>query len=437
MLPIVRNTPDEKWETAVAEPGGLAPLGEELPQSAAALAVELRTLFLGLDTSLTRYAARVNLDKSAVSRYFSGERTPRWAFVHGLLVASTFKRAGVPPTREVISHLRDLHQAASQADGSLVNRINVLQESLTAADTMAQRAQRREHELEQDLDSARHRVAELEVWHKELQDDSCRSAEQYAAELTRHRTEAQDERDALIAEIARLTCELEEAHRRRIDAEKRCQDLENQLDILPTVYELEDTVDLRRERAADLEGRFRQAQAVPTPTLQGLIPAAEEIIALALMPPDQAAAVLAGMDALPACVALNQMGTFRAGRVLSILGTPTATEVISLMDAARSSAVLDEMDQNVAVEVLGRLVPQHAARRLNNMSLRGAVAALGTMDRAHAALVVSLMDLVQCAAVLGHLDPALATWIMGRLDPQRAAAVTTLRGLQLEIVHPQ
>lgn len=206
----------------------LVPLGEGLSPETRALAEALRTVFDGLHETLTRYAARMHLDKGAVSRYFSGQRVPHWDFIHNLLVESA-KAQGRTPTQEVVSHLKDLHQAALAASGTDHDRIMRLQDRLSDAVDAVERAKLREEVLQQALDAAlqaSQRNAELEITARE----TAYTADRYAAELDRYRDDFDDERQQLNNTIESLRIELAEARQLHRTAEKRAQQLERQLE---------------------------------------------------------------------------------------------------------------------------------------------------------------------------------------------------------------
>jgi hypothetical protein len=161
------------------------PLNDDLPEAARGLADELRTLFVGLDVSLNRYAARVHRDPGSVSRYFGGTRIPSWGFVYDLLVESTMHNRGVPPTQPVVEHLMRLHHAALKAGGSPAHQVQLLQDKLADADREAMHAAEREHELEEALRAAQQQVARLSVRERELEAVRAIEHEAFSAELAK------------------------------------------------------------------------------------------------------------------------------------------------------------------------------------------------------------------------------------------------------------
>ena len=261
--------------------GELNPLPDDLPKTTTDLAQVLRTLFAGLDVSLTRYAARVHRDKGTVSRYFSGDRIPPWDFVNDLLIECTLHNDGSPPTAPVVAHLRRLHRAALEASDAPAHQIQLLQDKLAQADREATRAAAREHELETTLQEARRRIAELQMRERELEALRDEERDAYSADLTAYQHDLGSEHRSahalLLEEIERLQKELETAHHRRIAAEARCEELERQLDITTTAHADTAALPDRPDRdqtfraleeiaeriRADVDRRFAQLTNVP------------------------------------------------------------------------------------------------------------------------------------------------------------------------------
>src|SRR5579884_1309315 len=197
---------------------GIMPAFKDLdPQASEAsrrLATEMRSLFRGLGehVSLTRYAATVHLDKSVVSRYFSGMRVPPWAFVNRLLVDSALHREGGAPTMDVVEHLRSLHRAALEAGGSPSHAVQLLQEQLAESELDARGAATSARILERALLDAQRRIAELELRERELE----AAPRELRAELVRYQEwhyALQCERGRLVAEIEDLRRQLDVANR--------------------------------------------------------------------------------------------------------------------------------------------------------------------------------------------------------------------------------
>ncbi|MCX4813727.1 ANTAR domain-containing protein [Streptomyces sp. NBC_01239] len=208
-------------------------LEESLPAPQRELAQALRTHFDALSVTLVRYGARVHLDKSMLSRYFSGERIPPWAFVHDLLVHSCEARGGAAPTTEVVAHLRMLHHQALTTGKSRAHLVQLLEDKLAAADAEARRAAMRENDIEARLQDALHRIAELAVRERELEALLDEERESWGAELQRCEagfTELYAERETLALTVQRLEAELATMRERHLAAEKRCAELEQQLE---------------------------------------------------------------------------------------------------------------------------------------------------------------------------------------------------------------
>ena len=233
-----------------------------------ALASELRTLFIDLEVSQARYAARVHRDKGTVSRFLSGARIPPWAFVRDLLIESTLHHRGVPPTTEVVAHLQKLHRAALERGGSPSHRVQLLQDQLAEADRRAQRLASREAKLEEQLQDAQRRIAMFEVAHRELEAVNDEMHAQHSTELAVKTTQNRGERRALLDEIDQLKAEIKSAHEQRMLAEARCEDLERRLGeavkenerLDPRYEELRLKAEEERSRAQQLERALLQYQ---------------------------------------------------------------------------------------------------------------------------------------------------------------------------------
>ncbi|GAA1966840.1 hypothetical protein [Catenulispora subtropica] len=326
----------EPVNSGEVEPGADAEFGTVGPETAesgpgALFTRSLRALFGSLDVSQNRYAARVYLDKSVLSRYLNGERIPRWDFVHRLLVESTMKNDGMAPTPAVVKHLRDQYYAALEAGGSPAHKIQLLQEQLADADAQAQRADRREREADQELHEAERRVAEFEVRVRELEDSVDRERDDHAAALVALQGDADAQRSMLLAEIERLTRELEVAQERRREAEARCEELERQL-----------------EQASEEE----EQEPVPRGADAGAGSADfDDGQWLSQMSAESAANELHKMKAARAQVALDAMLTSRimqiveagspvqAGRLLGMLRPARASDIVRLMPTESMAAV--------------------------------------------------------------------------------------------------
>ena len=458
--------------------GELQPLRDDLPESARALAEELRTLFRGLGISLNRYACRIHRDPGSVSRYFSGERVPGWGFVHDLLAESTRHSRQVPPTRAVVEHLRRMHRAALQAGGSPTHRIQLLQDRLADADREAELALARERELEEALRAAQYRIAHLTVRERELQVADVEQREAYDAALEVHQQQIDDlcEIQAqLLAQIEQLHEQLRTAQRRRIDAERRCAELEQQLetarsedapDAGPQLEALradyEQRVTDERRRAEALQRRLDRLQAPPPAdreSVNRLEQVSPDVVAvLTTVQPDAAAVVLTGMTPVQAAAALNAMHTATAatvlaemrpldsaaalkamatanatalltamdadsaGAALSVLDTDTATALLTATNADSAGSLLAAMRTTAAAAVLTAVGPQTTIAMLNAMHARAAKA-LAAMNIATATAQLTAMDADSAAAALSAMETDTATALLAALGPPTGIAI--------------
>ncbi|GGN81243.1 hypothetical protein GCM10011579_067590 [Streptomyces albiflavescens] len=111
-------------------------------------------------------------------------------FVHELLVQSTLRRDGVAPTKAVVAYLTVVHRRPLESGNATYHTVLLLQDQLAEADEDVLRAVIRERDLEQALQAASRRIAEMAVREREL----------------------------------------EAARRRHAEAERRCEELERRLD---------------------------------------------------------------------------------------------------------------------------------------------------------------------------------------------------------------
>ncbi|MFD5922830.1 two-component system response regulator [Kitasatospora sp. NPDC058201] len=212
--------------------GDLRALSPDLNSECRAFAEALRSLFTGLrpTASVRRYGARRHLSAGAVSRYLSGQRIPPWQFVQDLLADVGADRGSVA-TSETIDLLRSLHAAAQRTSASVSHALQQLQFQLAEADRLSRRSTAHSDILGEALLDRNQRIADLALRLNQLESDWARERAR-GDELVLHtgdREELLRERRRLEAEVARLTAELEESHRRRLAAEARCELLERQL----------------------------------------------------------------------------------------------------------------------------------------------------------------------------------------------------------------
>ncbi|WP_051855747.1 chromosomal replication initiator protein DnaA [Streptomyces sp. NRRL B-1347] len=211
--------------------GSLVPLGGELPDESRALAEALRGLFDGLGLSVRRYAARRSWDAGSLSRFLNGTRIPTWEFVNSLC-HDVAERQGRPPTPEAMELLRRLHREALARSGSPLHRMQLLEDELAEADRQSTRSAALVRALEGALVDAQHRAADLEVQIGQLRAhqgrehaDADKVLQLYEDQLAGLRRE----RQSLMEQVEALGGELRDAHARRIEAERRCEELERQL----------------------------------------------------------------------------------------------------------------------------------------------------------------------------------------------------------------
>ncbi|WP_327434635.1 magnesium transporter MgtE N-terminal domain-containing protein [Streptomyces sp. NBC_01236] len=362
--------------------GELKPLQDGLAEPQRALASELRALFAGLGVSVTRYSARVHLDKSVISRYLSGTHIPPWGFVRELLVQSTQEREGVPPTVEVVSHLQALHRRALESGNAVYHTVLLLQDLLAEADQDARRARMRERDLEAGLEAARLRIADLSVRERELEAALEAGRDGRADVAARHVGE--EDFQGLRQEIERLERELESARRRHAAAEERCIELERQLDSAQ-----------RRSDGVGLDLRLA-------------------IQALAALSPLQAAAELGDMDRDWGAVVLKRMDPLQAAATLAQVEPVTATDL------------LGRLMPSEAVPIVSLLKPQQVIAFAQHMNPRWAAAAARQMDTQTIAAIADLLPADKSAAVFSGIPPHEAVTILELMEPAKKAAVLEL-----------
>ncbi|MFI1104963.1 hypothetical protein [Streptomyces melanogenes] len=209
----------------------LLPLKPGLGPEKRALAEDLRGLFLTLDVSVRRYAARRHLNASSVTRYLSGERVPPWDFVAGVIVDSA-EETERPLTTEAEDALRELHRAALKA-GRRNSEVQQLQDRLADTDEEIRRIKTRARALEEALGDRNRRLSDLQR--------RCLRAEQvveeqrlvHSAELERWEGEYErlhTERQDLREQVLFLEEALAVARAELIAAEEECYRLESELE---------------------------------------------------------------------------------------------------------------------------------------------------------------------------------------------------------------
>ncbi|MCW8116818.1 MULTISPECIES: two-component system response regulator [Streptomyces violaceoruber group] len=211
--------------------GELVPLADGLSSEVHALCEALRGLFGSLDVSMRRYAARRSRDAGAVSRYMSGGRIPPWDFVLDLL-NDVAEIQGNSPTPEAVAFLKDLHRKALKVSNAPAHAALVLQDQLAEADRAARGAMVERQVLTEALQERQRRVAELQVEISQAEASKNRQVSELTAEVERYQARFADlmsEGERLRSIILTLENQLEEASRRHLEAERRCELLERQL----------------------------------------------------------------------------------------------------------------------------------------------------------------------------------------------------------------
>ncbi|MET9053430.1 helix-turn-helix domain-containing protein [Streptomyces bacillaris] len=211
--------------------GQLEPTKPDVPASHMALAKALRTLFDALGVSMTRYAARCNCDKAAVSRYLSGARVPPWPFVRDLIAHVTEDR-GHPVNAETVATVRELYVRAAGA-GKGRRRSQDLQHLLEEADQQAREAASLEKLLRNALHESQQQVAHLNVEINSIRAARASDRQAISSEIEKFSSEADDlksEREALKQEVEILKRQLKEAVTARLLAEGKCDQLERQIE---------------------------------------------------------------------------------------------------------------------------------------------------------------------------------------------------------------
>ncbi|AZQ72591.1 hypothetical protein EKH77_16415 [Streptomyces luteoverticillatus] len=210
--------------------GVLAPLGDGLSAEKRALAENLRELFAGMGISIRRYAARKHLDAGTVSRYLNGARVPPWDFISGLI--ADLNREEKPVTLEVEQMLRELRLKAS-APGFRTHELQKLQAQLEQADHDVRSAEFRQQVLTDALQDRQHRLADLErqLNHLEREREEGRLAYEAALVVWQDKYEKlREQRDQLSQEVGELREALGAARLAAYAAEKRCDELETELE---------------------------------------------------------------------------------------------------------------------------------------------------------------------------------------------------------------
>lgn len=207
--------------------GNLSPLPVDLPPELRKLAEFLRVHFYMIRISVRAYALRNNWDPGAVSRFLKGERIPPQSFVDTLLADAGPQRS----PDEV-----ELEQA--QGLDLRLKALHVRNARAARSEQIAQDLAKAEHEI--NLFKAKETVLarallEADAEHKSLYEkyqlmrEEIENGPQRRA-LPPALDQLADERDRAGREIIRLKAELENERAARIDAERRRDILQAELD---------------------------------------------------------------------------------------------------------------------------------------------------------------------------------------------------------------
>ena len=201
-------------------PAGLKPLDSGLGAEVLDWVGELRMIWAAIGLSMNEFASLQPIDKGTISRYLNGQRVPRdhW-FLDKLLAIQADN--GKPVTPAVREHLTRSHLRALQIAHPHEYRVRLISDELEIALTCKLEAERYARALEEQLAERNHQV-------QELTDDKSRLRAAWDAD----RVAVQADYERLIREIDEITGQLHLARERAIQAERRCQQLEDLLDQL-------------------------------------------------------------------------------------------------------------------------------------------------------------------------------------------------------------
>ncbi|QIY99467.1 hypothetical protein HEP87_43100 [Streptomyces sp. S1D4-11] len=197
----------------------------------AALATALTTLFNGLEIPQQRYAARVIMDKSTVSRFLNGRRVATQEFIDRLL-SELERHRKAPITEETRVRIRGLRLSALKVTDPQVFELEDLREKINISHRVIRQYQRQQEALELLLDKkeadAQNATRELEQLRTDWVSERIQS-EASILELSGENERNNDERESLKEEIEELRVQLAQVLSLRNEAEARCADLEEKL----------------------------------------------------------------------------------------------------------------------------------------------------------------------------------------------------------------
>ncbi|AWI30135.1 response regulator [Streptomyces tirandamycinicus] len=211
--------------------GELLPLASDLSEEGRALSEALRSIFSGLGISVRRYAARRHRDPGSVSRFLNGSRIPPWEFVADL-INDVAEQMGKAPTPDAMNVLREVHRSALKASSAPMHAVQLLEDQLAEADRDARATALQQEMLMEALQARQRRIADLQVQLSESESSRIREGARLTKELELQRVrfdELEAERDQLLEAIRQLEEELVAVQARHLEAESRCDLLEQRL----------------------------------------------------------------------------------------------------------------------------------------------------------------------------------------------------------------
>ncbi|MFI8787117.1 hypothetical protein [Streptomyces sp. NPDC055105] len=258
----------------------------------AALATALATLFNGLEIPQQRYAVRVAMDKSTVSRYLNGRRVATQEFVDRLLVElERYKQ--VPITEETRIRIRRIRLEALKATDPQAFELEDLRDKIDSSQRIIRQYRRQQEALELLLDqkeSAAHAAnRQLDQLRSDWVAERIQS-EVSILELSGQNMRHEEEQERLEGEICDLKEQIAQLSELQRKAEGRCRELEEKLTRAET--KLAESLENARERdfpftheeiASQVEGFYEEQRfndAARTLSLAAANFSDEEIVSL-------------------------------------------------------------------------------------------------------------------------------------------------------------
>ncbi|MFG3195448.1 hypothetical protein ACGFYT_04890 [Streptomyces sp. NPDC048208] len=197
----------------------------------AELATALTTLFNGLGIPQQRYAARISMDKSTVSRYLNGRRVANQDFINRLFTElERHRETGI--TDDVRSRVHRLRLKALKVSDPQAFEVENLRDEVDRSHRTIKNLRRQQEALEllldQKEDSAREAHQQLELLRGDWVADRIQNEATFLT-LTGENQRREEESESLRVEIEDLRRQLSEVNDLRRDAEDRCTELKHQL----------------------------------------------------------------------------------------------------------------------------------------------------------------------------------------------------------------